>query len=302
MAIEKLITEYHNEGYINYISRTQDNCFVKYRNDDGKLDKKKLFEDLDYVDLSCIEPNLLVDAPKPSIASVFTINKKLLFLAFSAFLLMMMGKVVAIVYEKIGYKNWLFYTFSGLALVVLFSTIYVNSTLSSLDTEKSQIEKGISSLESKITKIQKEYENSIQFDEDEPDKWKNFKITAETQKKLQKEKIKLPKIEKNISSYSFWVSLLVMLAELVIGAVAWMTYSDYIKKKKDVEVSGEGYVERLKQEKEDLESLIKQYKEQIIEKETNDEKAQELSASLTTLLGSIHTNEEIEEIIESYKK
>lgn len=301
MAIEKLITEYHDEGYINYIASTQDNCFSKYRNDDDRLDKKKLLEELEYVDLSCIEPNLLVNAPTPSISSIFTINKKLLILAFSAFLLMMIGKIIAIMYEKMGYKNWIFYTFSILALVVVFLTMYVNSSLSSLDVEKSQIEKSISSLDTKINKIKKDYETSMEFDEDEPDKWKKFTETAKTQKELQQQESKLPIMEKNISSYSFWVSLLVMLAELVIGAVAWMTYSDYIKKKQEVEISGGGYVETLKKEKSELETLIKGYKEEIIEKEANADKAQELSGSLTTLLGSIHSNEEIEQIFQSYE-
>lgn len=301
MAIEKLITDYHNEGYINYIARTQDNCFSKYRDDDGKLDKEKLFENLDYVDLSCIEPNLLVNAPTPSIFSIFTINKKLLFLAFSAFLLMMLGKIIAIIYEKMGYKNWIFYTFSALALVVVLLTTYVNSSLSSLDIEKSQIEKTISSLDTKINKIKKDYEKSYEFDEDEPDKWKKFTTTVKSQKELQEEESKLPIMEKNISSYSFWVSLLVMLAELAIGAVAWMTYSDYIKKKQEKEISGGGYVERLKEEKLELESLITEYKKEIIVKEANHERANDLSGSLSTLLGSIHSNEDIEEILQSHE-
>lgn len=301
IAIEQLITEYHDEGYINYIASTQDNCFTKYRNDDDRLDKQRLLEDLEYVDLSCIEPNLLVNAPTPSISSIFTINKKLLFLAFSAFLLMMLGKIIAVIYEKIGYKNWIFYTFSTLALIVVLLTTYVNSSLSSLDIEKSQIEKAISSLDAKINKIKKDYENGMEYDEDEPDKWKKFTVTVKTKKELHEQESKLPAMEKNISSYSFLVSLLTMLAELAVGSVAWMTYADYIKKKQEIEISSGGYIETLKKEKSELETLIKEYKEEIIGKEAHAEKAQELSGTLSTLIGSIHSNEEIEAIIQSYE-
>jgi hypothetical protein len=81
-----------------------------------------------------------------------------------------------------------------------------------------------------------------------------------------------------------------------------MTYAEYIKKKKEVEIGGQGRIEKLKEELTDISSDISKLEALIVEKQKRINQATDLQGKLSTLLGEIHTNEQIENIAHSLEQ
>lgn len=121
-----IITELVREGdvkYINYLLREHKECLRD--EDTDKVFKMERIKN--NIDLSCIDTTSLQNAPKPNMLESFSSQPILFILAFTAFLLLLMGKVTAIVYEKMDYPNWMFYLFYGLAGIILISTAIISS-------------------------------------------------------------------------------------------------------------------------------------------------------------------------------
>jgi len=287
-------------GYINYVLKEHPGCFR-----DEDTDKVIALDRIKKTtDFSCINTNKLEDAPKPGLTQAFSEEPILFVLSFSAFLLMLMGKATAIVFEKLKYPNWLFYLFYGLAGVVLISTSVVSSSLSSLQIEKDQIVKQISSMHIKKNTIIKEYQDTHDPDEyeDDPGILDRLPEIQEIKKKIKEEEPKKLIVDEKISQFSFWISLLMMFTELVMGSIAWMTYSEYIKKKQEVEIGGQGRIKKLKEEDKDISNEVSKLEALIVEKQQRINKATDLQGKLSILLGGVHTNEQIENIAYSFEQ
>jgi len=286
-------------GYINYILSEHKEC-LRDEESDKVIPIEKIKENIDF---SCIDTNKLENAPKPSLSEALSEQPILFILAFSGFLLMLMGKVTASVYEKLKYPHWLFYLFYILAGIVLISTAIVSSSLSSLQIEKNQIVKQISSMEVKKSEIEKAFQDT-HYDEleDNPEMIEKIPEVIQIEKEIQEKEKEKPKADEAISKYSFWVSLLIMLTELIMGSIAWMTYSEYIKKRKEVQLGGGSRIEQLNEELQEISKEIENLKALIKEKEEKINTATDIQGKLSTLLGEIHTNEQIENIARSVEE
>jgi predicted nucleic acid-binding Zn-ribbon protein len=247
--------------------------------------------------LSRINGENIYEAPSPTIWQGIKYHPSFLLLSVAAFLLILMGKIMAIIYEKLNYPRWMFYLVSALAAVVLIGAIVSTSSLNSLKTEKTFLKDQIKEVATQIEDIK--FSTDLSRGRRGAVHSNNTEI-KELKKKLNEYKDKSQNLNKEIGNYKFKMMLLFIFSELLIGSIAWMTYAEYIEKKMRLNSGESGNLENLKENKKKIEDDIKELKKSIEEKNDRINKATGIENKLTALQGKIHSNAEIKNIAQQH--
>ena len=225
---------------------------------DDTTDRIIQLEDLKLSDLSGITVDNIYLAPKPTILQAVFYDGTIISLAFISFILILFGKVTAILYEKIGYPRWMFIIIWILFAFLLSSAIFSVSYLDEQQIYKTTIIDDIQRQEGKISKIKEE--NTAGFGGnggyDKPDSTVVNPKIVKLEEEIRKKRIELKEIIKNIGSFKFITMILFFLSEVIVGSLGWMSYSEYIEKRTRVGANGEDVLTQLKDELKELENKI----------------------------------------------
>lgn len=224
-----------------------------------------------------------------------------LILAFSSFLLILMGKITATVYEKLGMPNWMYFIIYILAILVLIGAVISNSSLSGYKTEKSLMKNEIITINSKLTNI-KEDDDTGGFSDDfesEKSKEENPKL-LELEKEKKELKSKIGNLNDSIADFKFITMLLFMFAEILVGSLAWIAYAEYIDKKIKLSSSGQGLYNILQDELKEMGEKIEKFMKDIDAYQDRVSLVSSLEHRLSALKRKLHSRDSIKNIAQQY--
>jgi hypothetical protein len=241
-------------------------------------------------------------ASTPSLSDYAQIDFTILILAFSSFLLILMGKITATVYEKLGMPNWMYFIIYGLAILVLIGAVWANSSVDSYEKSKNPLKNEIFAIDKKITTINENEDDggfSSDFETENTPKIDNPKI-IELQNQRKELKVKITELNNSMSSFKFTMMLLFMFAEILVGSLAWISYAEYIDKKIKLSSNGQGLYDILKEELEHMVQEIKTLIKDIAEYQDRIALVSSLEHRLTALKRKLHSKDNIKNIAQEH--
>jgi len=212
----------------------------------------------------------------------------------SALILLLGGKIISIIYERTGHQNLFFYIVSSLALILVISSITVK-TMSKTDISKSQkLFQQIILLKESINQDSKggfALQSISDDSEKSPDELKLEELV--NQKKIVDESAAF------IKSLNIFI---MFLAEVLVGAVAWMVLADYYLKQTLSNGGSEGLLKNLHNVKNDKHTKVSDLatNRQILLDENI--LAAGLISRLGVLLANIESTSDIQVISDSFKR
>lgn len=219
-----------------------------------------------------------------------------LIMALSAVVLLLGGKIISIVYERLGYNNRYFYIISSLAMLVVIAGIFLGTASKGGLATVNDITKQISTLNAEKVEI----EEYLDPDELEPGNEPNNLKAIRTEIKTKKQNLELAKNDANsIKSIN---TLIIFIAEVLVGGIAWMVLADFHHKETLSNGGAEGLIQNLsviRESKTDKIAALFQNRKLLIEENVL---AAGLISRLGALLADIESTSDIEAIADSYKR
>ena len=291
------------ELLVDYKVRNQYSAFYDEISQDDDGDTIPL-DKLSDKDLVGITVNNIYKSALPSISQYMSIDFSIIALAFSAFLLILLGKVTAIVYEKLGMPNWMYYLLYALAILVISGAVISTSSLGDKQVKRTQLINDIGNANNEVKKIEeKEEEESdtrgYEDENDENPKVINPKILELTQK-IEKLNEELDRVNTSIGDFKFITMLLFMFSEIIIGSLAWIAYAEYIDKKRKLSIGAQGTHKILEDELTNIKEKIKEINENIKLSQDRMTLATNLENRLTVLKTKLYSKNEIENMAQQH--
>ena len=260
-------------------------------------------EKVSSLDLEPIDSRNIDLAPTPSLSEYASIDFTIIILAFSSFLLILMGKVTATVYEKQGMPNWMYYIIYILAIGVLVGAVIANSALSEHKSQKSILKNEIVQIDKEIDTIKEDAEDegfsNSDFETTQSETKVNPKLgTLEGEKKLKEQEIF--QLNKSNAEFKFIMMMLFMFAEILIGSMAWIAYAEYIDKKMKLSSDGQGHIEILKERFNKINVTIEKLHKDVHEYQDRIGVISSLEHRLTALKSKLHSRDSIKNIAQQY--
>jgi len=226
--------------------------------------------------------------------SDISITKYILY-GLGALAILATGKIINVIYEKIGYNKKFFLTVASLAIILSFVSAYYLASDKAFLKTKTEVTKDINTLKTDIKALEEDLEIEPGETLDDTD-IKNQKILEE----LKVKKKQLEEKEKGMKTEAIELDqamlILILFTEMLIGGTAWMYATDYTryldsdKRSHSLQAirnhidSSEDNAQQLLVKIEDLEDQIKK-----IRLESHD---------LHIIIADIKTEQEIDEIID----
>ena len=253
--------------------------------------------DLTLADLNGIDISNINQAPKPSLLQYFSKDPTVIFLAAGAFMLILMGKITAIVYEKLKSPNWMFFLNFILAFLVLTGAVFAMASITKKDTQLNALRTQIA--ESKQD-IKREQDNSFSFGSGFEDETEESPELKKLKSKLVQQEEEYAVIKTSFNNFKFSSIILFMFTELLIGSLAWITHAEYIEKRMELKTGTQGHVDLVIQEIEYLENKIKTLLEEKNELENVNNLAADLIHRINAALSDIISTEKIEHLAQDF--
>jgi len=275
-------------AFDNYIALDDDDNIIP-------IDRLKL------EDLSGITVENIDFAPTPTLSQFLSHDISILFLSLISFTLILLGKLTAILYEKIKYPIWMFIIAWILASVVLIGAIYTTASLAGEKIRKTVIVDDIQALNIKIEAMKLENMSSFGggFEDDPAGQVKNPRI-IKLEKSIDEKNIELKDSIKYISSFKVITMLLFLFAEVIFGSLGWMVYSEYIAKRNRVNSGGQDKLMQLENELRELETKELILKTNVNESEMKIKEATGLKNKLVAIKSRLYSTADIERIENNY--
>jgi hypothetical protein len=254
-------------------------------------------------DLDSIKSENIDLAPTPSLWEYASIDFTIIILAFSSFLLILMGKITATVYEKLKMPNWMYYLIYLLAIGVLVGAVVANSSLSEHKSQKSILKNEIVQIDKAITIIKEDAEDSAprggSWDTASSEIKENPKLEKLKSEKRKKEK-KIFELNKSSANFKFIMMMLFMFAEILIGSMAWIAVAEYVQKKITLRNSVDGYIDILHDDLKKIDADIEKFHKEIDEYQDRIGIISSLEHRLTALKSKLHSKDSIKNIAQQY--
>jgi hypothetical protein len=255
-------------------------------------------------DLETIRSENIDLAPTPSLWEYASIDFTIIILAFSSFLLILMGKITATVYEKLKMPNWMYYLIYLLAIAVLIGAVVANSSLSEHKSQKSILKNEIVQIDKKIATIKEEGEESTSRSGSWDTTSSNIPKENPKLEKLKQEKEvkegKIFELNKSSANFKFIMMILFMFAEILIGSMAWIAVAEYVHKKMSLKNSVDGYIDILDDDLKKIEHEIEKFNKEIDEYQNRIGIISSLEHRLTALKSKLHSKDSIKNIAQQY--
>ncbi len=258
-------------------------------------------DDIKMSDLGGINTQNIQIAPKPTLGQSISIAT--LAFAFISFLFIMLGKVTALAYKKLGYPRWMFMLTWIAAALVMFGGTYIMSSLGEKQIIKVNLTDSIQDLNEKVTKIKLSNESAFGggYEEDNTQKAKDPEIIKLEEEIAEKQK-SLDAVILSIGNFKFWMMALFFIAEIIFGSIAWMSYEEYIQKKLLVAHSGQDVVDQLETELSKIKTDIETLEQGAAEKQKRIAEATNLESRLISLKAKLYSKNDIHNIAQDYIK
>jgi len=292
--VRTLITEAHSQTQYGVYSQ------LIVDEDDNEIP----LEEVKSKDLSPITTENIDKAPTPNLSEYASIDFTIIILAFSSFLLILMGKITATVYEKLKMPNWMYYLIYILAVLVLIGAVSSNATLSGYKTEKSGIKNQIITLNKEMTRISEDaddegFDTDFETTSSDSSKIENPKL-IKLQDEIKSKKSEIEELNSSIANFKFIMMLLFMFSEILIGSMAWIAYAEYIDKKIKITTDGKGHLDILKENFEKMKENIEKFTSEIHEYQERIALVSTLEHRLTALKRKLHSKDNIKNISQQH--
>jgi len=254
--------------------------------------------DLALSDLEDVDRSSINQAPKPNLLQYFSTDPSAIFLAAGAFMLILMGKITAIVYEKLNSPNWMFFFIFILSIIVLIGAIISMATVTKKTVYMNLLRDEITETESSIKRIK-----DSSFDYGSTLFGKEKKETPELKRlenKLNEQKDQYNKTQNSFGIYKFFSLLMFMFTELLIGSLAWITHGEYIIKKIQIKTGTKGSIAIIDQEIKSDENYIHELLDEKNHLEESQNIASDLMHRLNAMLSDIVSKEKIEHLAQDF--
>jgi len=275
-------------AFDNYIALDDDDNIIP-------IDKLKL-EDLAGITVENID-----FAPTPTLSQSLSYDISILFLALISFTLILLGKLTAILYEKIKYPRWMFIITWILAFIVLIGAIYTTASLAGEKIKKTVIIDDLQALNIELEKIKLEDMSGFNsgFDNETEDEVKKPRI-IKLEKLIDEKNIELKNSIEYISDFKVIIILLFLFAEVIFGSLGWMVYAEYIEKKIRVNSGGQDNLTQLENELKILNDKVLILDSSIKEFEMKIQEATGLENKLVSIKSKLFTTSDIAKIENEY--
>jgi hypothetical protein len=252
-------------------------------------------------DLGGINTKNVQIAPKPTLGQ--SISVATLAFAFISFLFVMLGKVTALAYRKLGYPRWMFMLTWIAAALVMFGGTYIMSSLGEKQIIKVNLTDSIQDLKEKVIKIKLSNESAFGggYEDDTTQKVEDPEISKLEAEIAEKQK-SLDAVIVSIGDFKFWMMTLFFIAEIIFGSIAWMSYEEYIQKKLLIAHSGQDVVDQLEIELSKIKTDIETQEQDAAERQRRIAEATNLESRLISLKAKLYSKNTIHNIAEGYKK
>jgi len=236
-------------------------------------------------DLSEIDETISNKSPVPSLSSYAKIDGTVYMWGMGALLLIMVGKLIAGWYEKIGMPKWMYAVLMSLALILVLASVVVMSSMRSLGVERGAQLNQLSPAQFELD----EYMEDVDAFEAEE--------VSEDQKRLEKkvEEVKdgIKLLDKTIATYVFWMGLLAMLSEIMVSALAFSIYAEYISLKIKKGSGLGGLLANLDQDLLAVHEEANQLHDDKLKLEEGMSLASDLDFRISSLMNKVKTSEQL---------
>lgn len=236
-------------------------------------------------DLSEIDESISSKSPVPSLSSYAKIDGTVYMWGMGALLLIMVGKLVAGWYEKIGMPKWMYAVLMSLALILVLASVVVMSSMRSLGVERTSQLNQLSPAQYQLD----EYMDDVDAFEAEE--------VSEDQKRLEKkvEEVKagIKELDKTIATNVFWMGLLAMLSEIMVSALAFCIYAEYISLKIKQGAGLGGLLDNLEKDLLTLQDERNQLNDKKLKLEGGISLASDLDFRISSLMNKIKPSEQL---------
>lgn len=245
-----------------------------------------------------IDKSIIDQSPEPTLLQYFASDLSRVFLAAGAFMLILLGKLTSIVYERLGSPNWMYYLIFIFAMLVLIGAILSMASITSKKLSIDIINDEIIEIKTDIKEIEDESGSIFGgiVTEDEEKSEKQLKL-EEKLNNLTTESSTIQKTFNGINSISM---ILFMLTEILIGSLAWIGYSEYITKRMRVRKGISGYIKIYQKNIDRIKSNINMLLVERKELEEANHLATDLIHRLNAMLSDIISREDLNRLAQNY--
>lgn len=226
----------------------QYSAFERHIRVDDNSDETVPLEQLKLSDLSGITIEHIDMGPTPTVMQALKYDMSLFTLAFISFILILFGKVTAILYEKIGYPRWMYSL-----LWIMFGLILVAAIFSVSALDEKQIYKNslIGDMQKLEIQLKNEKDSQVAgfgggYESDTAKSKSAEEIRIEKEIEGVREELKV--LIASIGAFKFWTMILFLFSEVIVGSLGWISYAEYIEKRVRVKNSGGDVLEQLQDE------------------------------------------------------
>lgn len=236
-------------------------------------------------------------APKPTIMQAVLYDPSLLSLAFISFILIMFGKITAILYEKLTYPRWMYISLWILLAVTMLSAIMSVSYLEGKQIVKSSLVDQSQSIELKIKNIRDSQIAGFGGDLDtDTSKDKTPEIINKLEREGKELRDRLSEVTNDIGSFKTIMMILFFLSEIFVGSLGWISYAEYIEKRMRVSIDGGGELTHLENELDEIENDIRELEQNVEESEGKISKATDLESRLKSIQKNLFSTAKMNEL------
>ncbi len=216
---------------------------------------------------------------------------------FGALIFLLAGKLVSIVYSNMGHPNWMMTVAVGLTISVIVGTVILLGTIQQETNSLQTAEQELNRLVAQSNRV--DFATGDLVDVCSDPQRSGAQPVCARRTELEEQKTSM---QESIAGYSYLFTIVVMLAEISVGSVAWMYTAKHYEQGEGGRSALREKIEQTGLRKADAEKQVKEHRDEITSLRSVGLDMNELQRKVSTLRAKVLPVEEVSRQFSSIEK